>query len=439
MNLEWALQWGWSVLNACLYLLLQPFYYISILIVALGYRRQMLLERKLFHTRVHSWAGQAWRVVWSGLIAGMVLSALGMFISVHLNTASIVCLWVTTLLLMLVRVRYLCLAYSVGLLGVAQFVLNVADGWQPEGALGASLAAIRGLDIPALLVLVAALHVAEALLVRWQGGKAATPLFVEGKRGRLVGGYRMEDLWPIPLLLLVPVQGGLTLPWTPLFGSSDAGAGYMLAALPVLMGFSSVTLGYLPRQKALLTSNRLLLYSVVLLLLSLLAAWWSPLMLLAALFSFLAHEALIWYGNLEEGRLSPMFVHPEQGMRVLAVLPDSPATAMGILPGEAIYRVNGVVVNSRAELHQALRINSAFCKLEVRNLQGEIKFVQRGMYDGDHHQLGVVLAPDEDASWAVSIQPASIYRILAMHIGARRRKAGQASKAEGVSLDTMEK
>lgn len=438
MNLEWALQWGWSVLDACLYMLLQPFYYISIIIVALGYRRQMLLERKLFYTKVHSWAEETWRVVWSGLIAGIVISALGMFVSVHLNTASIVCLWVTTLLLMLVRVRYLCLAYSVGLLGVVQFVLNVTDGWQPDGALGASAAAIRGLDIPALLVLVAALHVAEALLVRWQGGKAAIPLFVESKRGRLVGGYRMEDLWPIPLLLLVPVQGGFTLPWTPLFGG-DAGAGYMLAALPVLMGFSSVTLGQLPRQKAVLTSNRLLLYSAALLLLSLLAAWWSPLVLLATLFSFLAHEALIWYGNMEESRLSPVFVHPEQGMRVLAVMPDSPAMAMGILPGEAIYRVNGVVVNSRADLHQALRINSAFCKLEVRNLQGESKFVQRGMYDGDHHQLGVVLAPDEDASWTVSIQPASIYRIVAMHIGARRRKAGQASKAEGASLETMEK
>ncbi|WP_342425319.1 PDZ domain-containing protein [Paenibacillus sp. FSL L8-0502] len=438
MDLEWALQWGWSVLNACLYLLMQPFYYISILIVALGYRRQMLLERKLFHTKMHSWASETWRVVWSGLLAGMALSALGMFVSVHLNPASIVCLWVATLLLMLVRVRYLCLAYSVGLLGVVQFFLNVASGWQPVGALGTSVAAIRGLDIPALLVLVAVLHVAEALLVRWQGGKAATPLFVEGKRGRLVGGYRMEDLWPIPLLLLVPTQGGFMLPWTPLFGG-DAGTGYMLAALPVLMGFSSVTLGQLPRQKAVLTSNRLLLYSVALLLLSLLAAWWSPLILLAALFSFLAHEALIWYGNMEESRLSPMFVHPEQGMRVLAVLPDSPATAMGILPGEAIYRVNGIVVNTRAELHQALRINSAFCKLEVRNLQGESKFVQRGMYDGDHHQLGAVLAPDADASWAVSLQPASIYRIVAMHIGARRRKAGQASQAEGTQLDTMNK
>lgn len=171
MDLEWALQWGWSVLNACLYLLMQPFYYISILIVALGYRRQMLLERKLFHTKMHSWASETWRVVWSGLLAGMALSVLGMFVSVHLNPASIVCLWVATLLLMLVRVRYLCLAYSVGLLGVVQFFLNVASGWQPVGALGTSVTAIRGLDIPALLVLVAVLHVAEALLVRWQGGK----------------------------------------------------------------------------------------------------------------------------------------------------------------------------------------------------------------------------------------------------------------------------
>lgn len=190
MDLEWALQWGWSVLNACLYLLMQPFYYISILIVALGYRRQMLLERKLFHTKMHSWASETWRVVWSGLLAGTALSALGMFVSVHLNPASIVCLWVATLLLMLVRVRYLCLAYSVGLLGVVQFFLNVASGWQPVGALGTSVTAIRGLDIPALLVLVAVLHVAEALLVRWQGGKL--PLHCLSRANGEIG-WRLSD------------------------------------------------------------------------------------------------------------------------------------------------------------------------------------------------------------------------------------------------------
>lgn len=433
MNLDWALQLGWSILNACLNLLLQPFYYISILVVALGYRRQMLLERKLFHTKLNSWGGQTWRVIWAGLLAGVVLSAASLFVGVNLTTGAVTCLWLTAILLMLVRIRYLCFAYPVGLLGVAQFGLSWAANWQPEGWLGVAVSTIRALDIPSLLALVAVLHLAEALLVRWQGGQAATPLFFEGKRGRAVGGYRMEDLWPIPLLLLVPVQGGFSLPWTPSFSS---GSSYMVAALPIIMGFSGMTFGYLPRRKAVLTSNRLLLYSVALLLLSLLAAWWSPMMVVAALFAFLAHEALIWFGHYEEGQLRPMFVHPEEGMRVLAVLPNSPAAELGIVAGEAIYRVNGVVIHTRAELHRALRINSAFCKLEVRNLQGESKFLQRGMYEGDHHQLGIVLAPDADAEWVVSMRPASIYRIFRMNASARP-KDGRTTTSDKDAGDTV--
>ncbi|MFM9279989.1 serine protease [Paenibacillus jiagnxiensis] len=419
--MEWAAQWGWNVLNACLQLLTQPFYYISIIVVALGYRRQMLLERKLFHTRLHGWWPQTWRTIWSGLAAGLFVSAIGLFIGAHLTTGAVISLWVCTGLLMLLRVRYLCFAYAAGMLGVVQFVVSLADGWQPEGWLGNVAAVIRGLDMPALLLLVAVLHIAEALLLLWKRGTSATPMYFEGKRGRLVGGYRMEDYWPVPLLLLVPVQeGGLTLPWPTLFGDQT---GYMLAALPVIIGFSGLTTGRLPLHKAANSAKRLLLYSLVLLALSLLAGWWSPLMLVAALFSFLAHEALVWFDSFEESQLSPLYVHPEEGLRVLAVLPGSPADELDIIAGESVYRVNGMLIRSREDLHQALRINAAFCKLEIRNLRGESKFLQRGLYEGDHHQLGLVFAPDADEGWSVPTRQASIYQVIAMRTGARRRKA----------------
>ncbi|MFB5763799.1 PDZ domain-containing protein [Paenibacillus medicaginis] len=424
--MDLAVQWGWNVLNAFLQLLTQPFYYISIIIVALGYRRQMLLERKLFHTRLHDWLPQTWRAIWTGLAAGLLVSLIGLFIGAHLTTGAVISLWVCTGLLMLLRVRYLCFAYAAGLLGVIQFVLGLAESWRPEGWLGAAVADIRGSDMPALLVLVAVLHMAEALLLLWKRGTAATPMYFEGKRGRLVGGYRMEDYWPIPLLLLVPVQeGGVTLPWPALFGDQT---GYVLAALPVIIGFSGLTTGRLPAHKTASSARRLLLYSLVLLALSLLAAWWSPIMLVAALFSFLAHEALVWFDSYGESRLSPLYVHPEVGLRVLAVLPGSPADELGITAGEAVYRVNGVLIRSREDLHQALRMNAAFCKLEIRNLQGESKFLQRGLYEGDHHQLGLVLAPDADADWSVPARQASIYQVIAMHTGARRRKARESGQ-----------
>ena len=72
--------------------------------------------------------------------------------------------------------------------------------------------------------------------------------------------------------------------------------------------------------------------------LSLLAEWWSPLTIAAALAALLLHEGLVWYSRYEEQQRSPMFVHPVRGLRVLAVLPDSPASELGILAGRQSSR-----------------------------------------------------------------------------------------------------
>lgn len=104
---------------------------------------------------------------------------------------------------------------------------------------------------------------------------------------------------------------------------------------------------------------------------------------------------------------------------MLAVLPGSPAEELGIRAGESIVKVNGVPVPTKEDLHAALRINPAFCKLEVLNLAGESKFLQRAIYAGDHHQLGAILAPDELAPAAVRLQPLSLLQLLRPRTSAR--------------------
>jgi hypothetical protein len=59
-------------------------------------------------------------------------------------------------------------------------------------------------------------------------------------------------------------------------------------------------------------------------------------------------------------------------------------------------------LNNQEDLHAALRLNPAFCKLEVLNYSGESKFLQRAIYDGDHHQLGMILVPDETSQEALT-------------------------------------
>lgn len=409
---ELLTSWG----NAVIHLLLQPYYYIALIFIALYYRRQVALERKLIHVKQHSWGRETWRTIWSGLVMGLLVSLAAIALGISLPGAAVALIWVVSLVLMLFRVRFLCFAYSIGLLGVAQFVLSFFPDSLQSGGVSTFATALRDMDIPALLVLAALLHLAEALLARWQGARLATPLFLAGKRGKVVGGYQLQAFWPLPLFLLIPSGTGIgDLPWQPLLGG-----GLGLVSLPVIIGFSEMTQSMLPGRKAARTAGRLLLYSIVLLGISLLAAWWSPLTVPAALAAVLLHEGLSWYSALEERSTSPIFVHPPAGRKVLAVLPDSPAQEMGILPGEILLKVNGVLLTEAEQLHEALRMNPAFCKLEVKNREGESKYLQRAIYDGDHHQLGMILVPEPDELRTAEAKPSSIFSIIGMKTGTRR-------------------
>ncbi|WP_150270671.1 PDZ domain-containing protein [Paenibacillus tepidiphilus] len=428
---DWLTTWG----TASLKLLIQPYYYIALLFVMLYYRRQLAQERDLIHVKLHSWGKEAWLRIWSGLAAALPLSLAAVGLGITLPPAAVGLIWAVSLLLMLFRVRYLCFAYAIGILGIAKFVLSFFPDTLQSGWAGTVAGALRAMDIPALLVLAGLLHLSEALLARWQGAALATPLFLAGKRGKVVGGYRLEAFWPVPLFLLLPAGPGAgELPWQPLLGG-----GLGLVALPVLIGFSDVTQGLLPARKATRISGRLALAGLALLGGAALAAWWSPLTLPAALLALLLREGLFHYGALEERGLSPAFVHPPAGRKVLAVLPGSPAEELGIRPGEVLLKVNGMLLTGPAALHEALRMNPAFCKLEVQNLAGESKYLQRAIYDGDHHQLGMILAPQSDEPITAGAKPPGIFGIIGRKTGTLRRRPAEVSLARGQADEPVRK
>ena len=416
-----VITWLWLIVDACINLFSQPFYYIAIVIIALWFRRQGMLERKLMHVRLNGWPLLTARTVITGVMIGLIVSILYVFLGIQLSVLGVVLIWVTSFILMLFRVRYLNAVYAISILGLIQWILGFFEQWQPGGWIGNIVLEIEHLDISALLVLSAVLHLIHALFIRLQHGQAASPVYFEGKRGKLVGGYQLQYFTPIPLMLLVPagLGSGANLPWNPalLNGSGE----FLLFGLPLLIGFGEMTKSMLPEEKVSLTSKRMLLYGAVLLILGLISMWWSPAIIVAILFGFLGHEALVWISSYEEENRSPIYVHPKQGLQILAVLPESPAEELGIMPGEVIYKVNGHIVQSQADLHRCLRMNPAFCKLEIRNINGESKFLQRAIYEGEHHQLGALLAPDPDTGSAIKERPVSIYQIFGMKLQTQRK------------------
>lgn len=417
--------------SALISLLTQPFYYIGILFVILQIRRHIYMERKLFHVKLHSfWSSMLGPVLW-GWLAGLLVTIPMLFLGSLLQPSAVLWLWGTAIVLSLFRIRFLCFAYAAGILGLVHFILGFIDpsavmGLEPVW-LGEALGTLYDLHIPSLFALVAVTHLAEALLMKWQGTKLATPLFMEGKRGRLVGAYQLQGFWPVPIFLMVPTGGGLSGAWTPLFGGSSGiwADGWMLLAFPMVLGFTELTAVRLPDEKIRRTAGWLFIYSMILLAAGIAAELVHWLILPAAVFSILMHELMVWVSRLEETAQPPRFVHDTRGLCVLSVIPGGPAHKLGIQTGEVIHKCNGMKVNTKEELHQALRINSAFVKLEVLDLQGESKFMHRALYEGEHHQLGIVLAPDQDAQYYVEQRQPKLFSYLIRKMSGVLRKTGK--------------
>lgn len=408
--------------QAVIGLFAQPYIYIAILLVYWQAKQGSVLQRKLFHVRLYGALSITMMRVLAGAAAGLALSLAGLAVGAKLTPSTLACVWIAMGTLAILRLRYICLAYAAGALGVLQAAIQVAgsDSLQ-DGAWLDIMNAVSDISVPSLIFLAGVLHIGEGMLVRLQSGKRATPLFLEGKRGKPMGAFALSGAWPIPLLWLVPASGsGIELTWTPLFGMNGDIAGWSLLAFPVLIGFSDRTWTQWPESKARTSGNLLILYGLIVAGLAAGAEFWAPLTLVAALAAFALHEGLLLFSRHQEDSSSPIFSHDGSGVRVLAVLPGTPAQELGFISGEIIKKVNGVSVRTKEELHAAFAKQSAFSKLEVINREGHVRFVQRAKYEGEHYQLGLILAPDDDVDFVAAPRSASIWQGL-RHAGARGR------------------
>src|SRR5690606_17196256 len=290
-------------------------------------------------------------------------SAVFVLLGISLRDVGIGYLWVLALTLMLFHPRFLCFSYGAGILALA----HLATGF-PR------------IDIPALMALVGVLHLVEAVLIYVNGAAGATPVFMRGADGRVVGGFSMQRFWPLPFVALVgawvapEMIGGAEAvnmpPWWPIIEPREPprpGLEYAFALFPVVaaLGYSDVAVTSLPQAKARRTAMNLLMYSLGLLALAVGAQASRALALAAALFSPLAHEWVIARARAVELQGEPRFTGFDT--MILDVHPDSPAARAGLAAGDVIKAVNGVPVRTREELAAAMEPWLLRARLEVEN------------------------------------------------------------------------
>lgn len=103
----------------------------------------------------------------------------------------------------------------------------------------------------------------------------------------------------------------------------------------------------------------------------------------------LGHEIVYQLGKWREKQSEPLFVSNERGLKVFAVLPNSPAMAMGVKAGDVIQRLNGDRIYTHKDLEKAVK-DAAFCKLEVLDEYLDRHMMQKVLYQDDPKHLGIV-------------------------------------------------
>ena len=146
--------------------------------------------------------------------------------------------------------------------------------------------------------------------------------------------------------------------WWPLIKASSpqsAQQDYVLMPVLAILGYGDITTTSSPGQKARESALYLFIFSLILLLMSLASSRWAPLLWLAALFSPLGHEMVIWMGMRSERNRPSLYVKPAQGVMILDVRPGTPAARAGLRSRDIVWQVNGMAVNHQDELANILQ------------------------------------------------------------------------------------
>jgi hypothetical protein len=372
-------------------LFLHPVFYILFFLAAyLGVSR-VKRERRNFHVRVENAYFELRQLIPYGLVVGLILSIIIIAVGIVIPLEAVAFIGIVTLLICLTtKIRFLSPAYTLGL----AFAFMLLAGWQnwtipffPQEQLNDQI-------YPSFAVLLALLLVGEGILIIWNGTKGTSPKLIAGKRGLRVGAHEVKRAWMLPVFLLIPGDV-LQQPfeWWPVL--SIGSETYSLLLVPFAIGFHQQVQAMLPREAIRMHGKRVIALGVVIALIAA-AGYFIPLAAIGAfVFAFFGRAAVAWSQRARERNLPFYFSKRNNGLMILGILLDSPASKMSLKVGEIISKANGQSVRDEKGFYEALQRNRAHCKLEVLDVNGEVRFEQRALYEGDHHELGILFVQDE--------------------------------------------
>lgn len=347
-------------------------------------------ERRSFGIKVFGMFNNIFASVAPSLITGLLGSAVLIALGAALPAGVVVLLSCCYLLIMLTtQLRFLSPAISGGLALIAAYFLPAFQ--TPYVFLNRWIGEIRHVSFLSFGVFVTVCLFIECLLVYRWGSRQTSPRMINSPRGKKIGAHEASKLWIVPLFFLVPALGpighGAYWPLIP-----GAGSHFGFAMFPLGVGLQQLITHRLPKEAVRATGHWHLATALIMALAVGLDYWLRLPVLVAAggAAVIISRLALVFFHHRLHETRAFYFTEPGDGLRVIGVIPHSLSDRMGVVAGEVIYRVNGLSVSNEYDFYEALQANAPYCKLEVIDAHGELRFAKGAIHENDSHKIGLL-------------------------------------------------
>lgn len=391
MTEEWLIE----CLKGIGILFIHPLLYVSIIIaLAIGVIR-VQRERRDFNIRIYRKSTELRQLLPQGILWGLILSLFTLGTGLVIPPAVLVIIGAVSILLALtLKMRFLSPAYSVSISFFLLVILYTYGGEIEWPFFGEYFRDIDTPVYPTVAILLGLLLFAEGFLIARNAIKKPSPGLVISKRGQTVGRYSSRRIWMLPLFVFIP-GGDLPAPfdWFPVF--SLDGQSITPIVIPFLIGFSQKVQGMLPETAIKASGRQVILLGTVVLAVAIGGYWYPYMSIISVAIGLIGRECIYYLRKRSDRNLPIYFSRSKLGVRILGVIPDTPAQKMGLELGEIVTKINGIHVTDEREFYKALQKNRAHCKLEVVGNNQQIRYVQRALFEGEHHELGLLFTENQ--------------------------------------------
>lgn len=310
-----------------------------------------------------------------GVIVSLMMSSLGIIFN---ENSGIEIMFMISILLLFIKKRFICFSYSGAVLGMISILSGILSNIT-------NTESYINVNILSLMTFVGIMHVVEGVLVIFDGGRGAIPVF-SNRNDKIVGGFAYNRYWALPVAIFIAFSGSIssvttsvvdTPNWWPIINRAETLlilSTAIIGAIPLygVIGYNSVSFTKDKIKKPIYSGVGILIYGVLLTFIAQVSQFGVVGQIVVIAFAPLGHEIMIRIQNKIEEVGKYIYVTDNDGVSVLEVSPTSPAYEAGIRRGDKIIEVNNVKTVSEVEIFKIVRESIEEISVKIRRISGEM-------------------------------------------------------------------